>query len=96
MNSPTAASQQQQDADVDNTVEWIMFGIFFNSGQVCSATSRLIVHDSVADKVLQKLAVEAKRLFVGDPFADVKPSMVHPPLSQVHNKTLTLFIYRVL
>ena len=87
MNSPTAASQQQQDADVDNTVEWIMFGIFFNSGQVCSATSRLIVHDSVADKVLQKLAVEAKRLFVGDPFADVKPSMVHPPPSRRYNKT---------
>lgn len=29
-----------EDADLDAAVEWIMFGIFFNQGQVCSATSK--------------------------------------------------------
>jgi hypothetical protein len=31
-------------ADIDKAVEWAMFGCFFNGGQVCSATSRLLLH----------------------------------------------------
>eukprot|EP01125_Pyxidicula_operculata_P006791 TRINITY_DN2333_c0_g1_i3.p1 TRINITY_DN2333_c0_g1~~TRINITY_DN2333_c0_g1_i3.p1 ORF type:complete len:705 (+),score=192.87 TRINITY_DN2333_c0_g1_i3:9-2123(+) len=44
-----------QDADVEQAVDWISVGIFFNAGQVCSATSRLIVHESVKDQVLSGL-----------------------------------------
>ncbi|VAH48572.1 unnamed protein product [Triticum turgidum subsp. durum] len=36
-------------ADIDKAVEWAMFGCFFNSGQVCSATSRLLLHEKIAE-----------------------------------------------
>ena len=33
------------DADVDKAVEWVMFGAFWTNGQICSSTSRILVHD---------------------------------------------------
>lgn len=53
------------DVDVEAAVEWIMFGIFWNQGQVCSATSRLIVQQGVAEKLLARLAEEAAKIPIG-------------------------------
>ena len=44
-----------EDAPLDQAVEGIINGIFFNQGHVCCAGSRLFVQESVADKVIQKL-----------------------------------------
>lgn len=57
-----------EDADLSTAIDWLLIGIFFNSGQVCSATSRLLVHSSVYDKVKQKLVEAAQKLHlrVGD------------------------------
>src|SRR5438552_8306690 len=38
-----------EDADIDDAVEWVMFGIFWNQGQVCSGTSRVLVQDTIYD-----------------------------------------------
>jgi betaine-aldehyde dehydrogenase len=54
------------DADLEQAVEWVMFGIFWNQGQVCSATSRLIVQDGIAPKLIDRLAAEAKKITIGD------------------------------
>jgi betaine-aldehyde dehydrogenase len=54
------------DVDIDNTVEWMMVGIFFNQGQVCSATSRAIVHESIADRLIARFVEAAKKLRLGD------------------------------
>ncbi len=54
------------DADVEAAVEWIMFGIYWNQGQVCSATSRLIVEESVAPALLERLVHESRRIPIGD------------------------------
>jgi betaine-aldehyde dehydrogenase len=54
------------DADIEQAVEWVMFGIFWNQGQVCSATSRLIVQDAMAPKLIERLAEEAKKITIGD------------------------------
>ena len=54
------------DADVEQAVEWVMFGIFWNQGQVCSATSRMIVQDAIAPKLIDRLAAEAKKITIGD------------------------------
>ena len=53
------------DADLDNLMESIRWGIFFNAGQVCSAMSRMIVHDSIHDEVVERAANLANSLDVG-------------------------------
>jgi len=55
------------DAAIDQAVEGIVNGIFFNQGHVCCAGSRLIVQESVADEVIQKLKDRMETLIVGDP-----------------------------
>lgn len=44
-----------------------MFGIFWTNGQICSATSRLLVQEGIADKFVKRLAEEAAKLRVGAP-----------------------------
>jgi len=63
------------DVDIAEAVEWIMFGIFWTNGQICSATSRLLIHENIAKPVLERLAVEAQKIYVGDPFTEKDPSM---------------------
>lgn len=53
------------DAPLEAAVEWIMFGIFWNQGQVCSATSRLLVHEQIADKLVERMAEEAAKIPMG-------------------------------
>ena len=55
------------DAPLDQAVEGIINGIFFNQGHVCCAGSRLLVQEGVADAVLSKLKNRIKVLRVGDP-----------------------------
>ncbi|AQT48034.1 aldehyde dehydrogenase family protein [Bartonella choladocola] len=55
-----------EDSDIDEAVEWVMFGIFWNQGQVCSATSRLLVHEAIYDKFLEKLAAETAKITIGN------------------------------
>jgi aldehyde dehydrogenase (NAD+) len=56
-----------QDADIDSAVKAATSGIFFNSGQVCSAGSRILVHDSIVEEFTDRLVERAKTLQVGDP-----------------------------
>jgi betaine-aldehyde dehydrogenase len=54
------------DADCEKAVEWIMVGIFFNQGQVCSATSRVLVQRGVYKRVLDRLVEEAAKIKIGN------------------------------
>ena len=56
-----------EDAALDQAVEGIVNGIFFNQGHVCCAGSRLYVQESVFDKVVHKLKDRMQALTVGDP-----------------------------
>ncbi|MGC2168467.1 MAG: aldehyde dehydrogenase family protein [Acidimicrobiales bacterium] len=56
-----------EDAPVDEMIEGIIDGIFFNQGHVCCAGSRLLVQESVADEVLRRLIRRVDQLRVGDP-----------------------------
>jgi aldehyde dehydrogenase (NAD+) len=56
-----------EDAAIDQAVEGIINGIFFNQGHVCCAGSRLFVQESVADIVIRKLKDRMDTLIVGDP-----------------------------
>ncbi|WP_328330524.1 MULTISPECIES: aldehyde dehydrogenase family protein [unclassified Streptomyces] len=55
------------DAPIDQAVEGIVTGIFFNQGQVCCAGSRLLVQESVQDEVLDALKRRLSTLRLGDP-----------------------------
>ena len=56
-----------EDAAIDQAVEGIINGIFFNQGHVCCAGSRLFVQESIADELLRKLQDRMATLIVGDP-----------------------------
>jgi aldehyde dehydrogenase (NAD+) len=62
-----AANIVFDDAPVDQAVEGIVDGIFFNQGHVCCAGSRLLVQESVAEEVLHSLKRRMATLRVGDP-----------------------------
>jgi aldehyde dehydrogenase (NAD+) len=62
-----AANIVFDDAPIDQAVEGIINGIFFNQGHVCCAGSRLLVHEPIADRFLTKLKTRIKTLRVGDP-----------------------------
>lgn len=59
------------DADLEQAAKWAHVGIMYNQGQVCSATSRILVHESIYDKFITLFKEEvAQTSKVGDPFND--------------------------
>ena len=55
------------DAPIDEAVEGIVNGIFFNQGHVCCAGSRLILQEGIADEFIEKLKVRMAKIRIGDP-----------------------------
>lgn len=62
-----AANIVFEDATIDQAVEGIINGIFFNQGHVCCAGSRLFVQESIHDQLIAKLQDRMQTLIVGDP-----------------------------
>ncbi|TPP04659.1 aldehyde dehydrogenase family protein [Rhizobium glycinendophyticum] len=58
------------DSDIEKAVEWIMFGIFWNQGQVCSATSRVLVEESFYPALLERLVGETAKIRIGNGLVD--------------------------
>ena len=56
-----------EDAAIDEAVEGVVNGIFFNQGHVCCAGSRLLLQENVMDEVLEKLKKRMSLIRVGDP-----------------------------
>lgn len=54
------------DAHIDEAVEWILFGIFWNQGQVCSATSRVLVQQQIYPKLRDRLIEETRKIKIGN------------------------------
>jgi acyl-CoA reductase-like NAD-dependent aldehyde dehydrogenase len=57
------------DADVDAAVDAIAFGAFFNQGQICMSTERVIAARPIADALVERLTAKARTLIAGDPQA---------------------------
>ncbi|MBM4197927.1 MAG: aldehyde dehydrogenase family protein [Gammaproteobacteria bacterium] len=78
------------DADIEAAVEWVMFGIFWNQGQVCSATSRLLVQRGIASRLSERLAEESQRITIGNGLA---PDILLGPLvSEGQYQKVTRFV----
>jgi acyl-CoA reductase-like NAD-dependent aldehyde dehydrogenase len=69
------------DADLDEAVKAAAFGAFFNQGQICMSTERIIVVDKVADAFVEKFAAKAAGLIAGDP-REGKRSLVEDALAK--------------
>merc|ERR1712232_1307802 len=54
---------------LDAVVDWILLGIFLCQGQVCTATSRLLVHESLGPMLTDRLITAAAKIQLGDPMA---------------------------
>ncbi|MCF6192950.1 MAG: aldehyde dehydrogenase family protein [Kangiellaceae bacterium] len=53
------------DSDIEKAVEWIMFGVFWNQGQVCSSTYRVLVEKSLYPALLERLIEETRKITIG-------------------------------
>ena len=60
-----SASLVMPDANLDEVIESVRWGIFFNAGQVCSAMSRMIIHEDIHDEMVARLGELARSLSVG-------------------------------
>ncbi len=58
------------DCDPDQAVEWIVAGICWNAGQMCSATSRLLIQDGIAEALIPRLQAAFQNMRVGNPLID--------------------------
>ena len=54
------------DSDIEAAVEWIMFGIFWNQGEVCSATSRVLVQRDLYERLVERLEQETRKITIGN------------------------------
>ncbi|XP_010272080.1 PREDICTED: betaine aldehyde dehydrogenase 1, chloroplastic-like [Nelumbo nucifera] len=59
-----------EDVDIEKAVEWTLFGCFWTNGQICSATSRLILHESIAKAFLERLVKWTKNIKISDPLEE--------------------------
>jgi len=78
------------DADFNTAVDYALFGIFANQGQVCSAGSRLLLQDSIHDRFVEKLVERAQKIVVG-PGSDPDTEM-GPLVSQAHLEKVLHYI----
>ncbi|BCZ85408.1 betaine-aldehyde dehydrogenase (plasmid) [Paraburkholderia terrae] len=78
------------DANIGAVVQGSAFAIFHNQGQACIAGSRMIVHESIADEVLEKFAALSRTIKLGDP---LDPSTEMGPLtSRQHRDRVLSFV----
>jgi betaine-aldehyde dehydrogenase len=78
------------DADFPTAVDYALFGIFANAGQVCSAGSRLIVEESLHDKLVAKVVERAEKIRVGDGFDPA--TEMGPIISRAHQEKIEAYI----
>ncbi|MCG7601147.1 aldehyde dehydrogenase family protein [Halomonas sp. McH1-25] len=71
------------DVEIEEAADHVMAGIYFNAGQICSATSRLIVHEAVADALYEALGRRIDALVLGDPLDE---ATTQGPLTSARQK----------
>ncbi len=81
-----AAVIVDQDADLDDAVERIVFGAFYQSGQSCIGVQRIIIHEAIYDRLKSKLVAATKKLVTGDP--KDRNTFIGPMISEGEAKRL--------
>lgn len=74
------------DADFETAVDYALFAIFANQGQVCAAGSRLLLEESIHDRFIERLVDRAKKIKVGhgnDPLSEMGPLVSEAHMNKV-------------
>jgi aldehyde dehydrogenase (NAD+) len=78
------------DANIDDAISWVNFGIFFNHGQNCCAGSRIYVQSGIYEKFIEAFKARAAENVVGDPFAE--QTFQGPQISKVQYDRIMSYI----
>ncbi|PLB39280.1 aldehyde dehydrogenase [Aspergillus candidus] len=79
------------DADLEQAVEWAHIGVMYNQGQVCTATSRILVQDGIYDKFVEAFKNQIKNVsVVGDPFDEA--TFQGPQVSQAQYDRIMSYV----
>ncbi len=78
------------DANLDDAISWVNFGIFFNHGQCCCAGSRIYVQEGIYDKFIEKFKERTAKNVVGDPFKE--DTFQGPQVSQLQYDRIMAYI----
>lgn len=78
------------DADMETAIDYALFGIFYGTGQVCSAGSRLLLQSSIYDEFVARLVAKANLIRVGDGFDST--TEMGPLISSQHMEKVKSYI----
>lgn len=78
------------DVDLETAVEWMMFGSFFNQGEVCVAASRILVHEKVQESFTSLLVERVKTMRIGDPILET--TEYGPLISKGHLEKVKTYV----
>jgi len=85
-----AACIVDADANIDDAVQRLVFGAFYQSGQSCISVQRILIHASIYDEVKAKLVAATRQLVMGDPQAET--TFIGPMISSTEAERLALWI----
>ncbi|TLS38658.1 aldehyde dehydrogenase family protein [Pseudalkalibacillus caeni] len=80
----------REDADLDAAVEWGIFGAFFNQGEVCVASSRILIHQNIYDSFIERLTKKLEIIKIGDPLQE--ETEMGPVISKDHLDKIEQYI----
>lgn len=78
------------DADLENAVDAVTFGIYFNVGQCCNSSSRIIVHEDIAEAFVARVVALSRQVKFGDPLDD--RTQVGAIVTAEHNAKIDAYV----
>lgn len=78
------------DADLDSAADAITFGVYFNAGECCNSGSRIIVHEDIADTLVEKVVALSRKVAFGDPLNP--ETQVGAIISQAHQQKIAAYV----
>lgn len=78
------------DADLDAAADAITFGVYFNAGECCNSGSRIIVHEDIADALVEKVVTLSRKVAFGDPLNP--ETQVGAIISEAHQQKIATYV----
>lgn len=83
-----------EDADIPSVVDWVITGFIWGSGQVCSATSRVLVHSSIKEQFMNTMVEKLKGIKICDSLCDEVKDFTGPQMGPVVSEGQYLKIWK--